>query len=149
MRIAIFLLCFFLAQTSFAVFQDAEISCPGCHGVLINGAQAVGTGGGRNCAQRSEADWITTIDRMNAKGCGAENVFGIANYLANFDSSVTTPTTLTTSTTTTTTESTTITTTTTTTLFPTATIPSSSQSDVLLIVGCSLMAALGLLIGKI
>ena len=92
MRIAIFLLCFFLAQTSFAVFQDAENSCPGCHGVLINGSQAVGTGGGRNCAQRSEADWITTIDRMNAKGCGVQNVSGIANYLANFDSSLTTTT---------------------------------------------------------
>ena len=61
---------------------DAEASCPGCHGVVINGIQAVGSGGGKACGQRSEASWISTIDRMNGKNCGAQNVAGIAKYLA-------------------------------------------------------------------
>lgn len=93
MRIAFLFFAIFYAQTSFATFQAAEESCPGCHNVLIDGVMAVGTGsGGRNCAQRSEADWIITIDRMNAKNCGATDVAGIANYLANFDTNVTTTT---------------------------------------------------------
>ena len=73
---------FGFAANANAVNADAEASCPGCHGVVINGIQAVGSGGGKNCDQRSEAAWIDTIDRMNAKNCGANNVAGIAKYLA-------------------------------------------------------------------
>ena len=66
---------------------DAEATCPGCHGIVINGIQAVGTGG-RTCAQRSVAEWTATIDRMNAKGCWvpAGSIAGIANYLAGLGS---------------------------------------------------------------
>ena len=64
---------------------DAEANCPGCHGVIINGIQAVGSGG-RSCAQRTTAEWTATIERMNGKGCGvpAGAITGIANYLATF-----------------------------------------------------------------
>ena len=63
--------------------SDAEATCPGCHGIVINGIQAVGTGG-KACAQRTAAEWITTIERMNGKGCGvpAGSIAGIASYLA-------------------------------------------------------------------
>ena len=61
---------------------DAEATCPGCHGVIINGIQAVGSGG-RNCAQRTTAEWTATIEHMNTKGCGvpAGSISGIASYL--------------------------------------------------------------------
>ena len=113
-----------LTANANAVNADAENSCPGCHGVVINGMQAVGSGGGKNCAPRSEAEWVVTIDRMNGKNCGASNVAGIAKYLFAFGTTTnlgtTTTTTLPVTTTTTTTLPVTTTTTTTTTL-PTTT----------------------------
>ena len=84
---------FGFAANANAVNADAEASCPGCHGVLIDGVQAVGSGGGKNCSQRSEAAWVDTINRMNGKNCGANNVAGIAKYLATFGAATTTTTT--------------------------------------------------------
>ena len=73
---------------------DAEAACPGCHGVIINGIQAVGIGG-RNCAQRTTAEWTATIERMNNKGCAvpAGSIAGIASYLAGLGGTISTPTT--------------------------------------------------------
>ena len=92
---------------------DAEAACPGCHGVIINGIQAVGSGG-RNCAQRTTNEWVATIERMNAKGCGvpAGSIYGIALYLGS-DCSGCRTTSTTSSTSTSTSTSTTSTTTTT------------------------------------
>lgn len=104
---------FGFAANANALNADAENSCPGCHGVVIDGIQAVGSGGGKACSQRSEASWISTIDRMNGKGCGAQNVAGIAKYLAGIGATTTTTTMITTTTATTTTTSSGTTTTTT------------------------------------
>ena len=62
---------------------DAEATCPGCHGIVINGIQAVGTGG-RSCVQRTATEWEATVIRMNDKGCGVPSgsIVGIASYLA-------------------------------------------------------------------
>ena len=112
MRILFAVALLLFSQISFAFNQAAEDSCPGCHSVSIDGVLAVGNGTTpRNCAQRSYADWIITIDRMNGKNCGANDVAGIANYLANFSTLGSTTTTTTTSVTTSTTVSTTTTTT--------------------------------------
>ena len=100
---------------------DAEATCPGCHGVVINGIQAAGSGG-KICAQRTTAEWTATIERMNGKGCGvpAGSIAGIAGYLAcvTFPSGVCPPPPTSTSTTTSTTSSTSTSTTTSTTLTP-------------------------------
>ena len=80
---------------------DAEATCPGCHGVIINNIQAVGTGG-RSCVQRTATEWEATINRMNGKGCGvpAGSIAGIASYLAcvTFPSGICMPTSTTSST---------------------------------------------------
>ena len=48
--------------------SDAVMYCTVCHdGITVNGA-VIG-GGAKLCAQRSTSEWITTIDRMNSKGC--------------------------------------------------------------------------------
>ena len=102
---------------------DAEATCPGCHGVVINGIQAAGSGG-KICAQRTTAEWTATIERMNGKGCGvpAGSIAGIASYLAcvTFPSGVCPPppTSTSTSTTTSTTSSSSTSTTTSTILTP-------------------------------
>ena len=92
--------------------QDSKNSCPSCHGIVINGIQAVGSGGGRNCAQRSESAWVATINKMVGKGCpDVTDVQGAARYLASIGA--TTTTTTTTKATTTTTATTAVQTTTT------------------------------------
>lgn len=80
---------------------DANYFCVNCHnGLTVNG-YVVG-GGGRLCAQRTATEWVSTIDRMNSKGCGVPTVRinRIANYLASLGTgggSSTAPTTTTTS----------------------------------------------------
>ena len=96
-----------------AAFPAAENSCPTCHGIIINGIQAVGTGG-RNCSQRSEAAWVVTVNDMIGKGCDTiTDVQGIAKYLASIGTATTTTTKATTTTTAATTTTTAATTTTT------------------------------------
>ena len=56
------------SMAAYATKADAEASCPGCHGVVIGGIQAAGVGG-RNCSQRSESAWLSTISKMKSKGC--------------------------------------------------------------------------------
>lgn len=77
---------------------DANYFCTGCHGVIVNGIQAAGSGG-KVCAQRTVTEWTSTIDRMNAKGCGVSTskITGIANYLASLGTGSTTSSTTTTS----------------------------------------------------
>ena len=88
--------------------NDANYYCVGCHGVIVNGIQAAGSGG-RTCVQRTHTEWTATIEGMNGKGCGvpAANIAGIASYLANLapidTTTTTTSTTLITSSTSTTT----------------------------------------------
>ena len=101
------------SMSASALNADAEAACPGCHGVVINSIQAVGSGG-RNCSQRSVSSWLSTISKMKGKGCkvvaGTEQ--GIADYLAcvGNPACTTTTTTATTASTTATTDTTTATT---------------------------------------
>lgn len=77
--------------------SDAAVYCTGCHdGLTVNGV-AIG-GGARSCPQRTIAEWTSTIDRMNGKGCGvpAGSIAGMASYLAGLGSTTTSTTTSTT-----------------------------------------------------
>ena len=76
------------SQSASAVCVDAECgiletTCPGCHGVIINGIQVAGIGG-KTCTQRSVSAWLTTLNKMKNKGCsvvaGTEQI--LAEYLA-------------------------------------------------------------------
>ena len=70
--------------------SDAALYCTGCHnGLTVNGPMVftpiVVGGGSMACLQRSVADWVSTINRMNGKGCGVPShlINGIASYLNN------------------------------------------------------------------
>ena len=71
------------AEIPYEVIQN----CTSCHDGLTvtSAAGSVVIGGGvRPAPQRSFADWVNTVNRMNDKGCGvpAGAVTSIANYLA-------------------------------------------------------------------
>ena len=70
--LALSLLGLITSHSAFAVCVDAECgmleaTCPGCHGVVINGIQVAGSGG-RTCTQRSVSAWLTTLNKMKNKG---------------------------------------------------------------------------------
>ena len=74
--------------------SDAALYCSGCHaGLTVNGVM-IGAGS-RACGQRTAAEWSTTIERMNGKGCGvpAGSIAGIASYLAGLGGATVPPTT--------------------------------------------------------
>ena len=136
---------------SISAYADGQsivaAQCQGCHGVSINGIQVSGSGG-KTCSQRTEALWVTAVNRMVGKGCGVASgdVNLVAAYLATVGvtTATTTTTTATTATPTTTTATTatpttttattaTATTTTATTATPTTTTTTTSTT----MMGCN------------
>ena len=70
--------------------SDAALYCTGCHnGLTVSGPMVspiIVGGGSMVCQQRSVANWVSTINRMNGKGCGVPSnlINGIATYLNNW-----------------------------------------------------------------
>ena len=81
------------SSLSYASGQSAaEATCPACHGLtVVDSAAGLGGvvvsldgGAGRVVPQRSIADWVSTIERMQTKGAElplGESVLSIAEYL--------------------------------------------------------------------
>ena len=62
--------------------SDTQMYCTGCHDGVIVGGNMVG-GGNKNCGNRGYQGWVSTINKMNGKGCGvpASATPGMATYL--------------------------------------------------------------------
>ena len=75
-----------IGPTFTTAVDAANYYCSNCHsGLTVTGGVTIGAGL-KICAQRSVTEWVATVDRMNAKGCGVPSnwVSGIASYLAQY-----------------------------------------------------------------
>ena len=62
--------------------SDTQMYCTGCHDGMVIGGNMVGAGD-KNCGNRGYQGWVSTIDKMNGKGCGApaSAIPGMATYM--------------------------------------------------------------------